>query len=162
MKRVAVLGLLLMVLGMYAYATPSSPAERITVGVWVAVADSTLRTRVVNEITARINNNPNWNMVVEMNSWDTDVHFIVTGMPIPQTQAYAWGITVTPIFAPHWTNGTVATSAANVGGMNWIAASAVEYLITQLYAWYDAVLGDPSTVGVDTSETRPNRSNLHS
>lgn len=138
MKRSLVAILLFILVGVYAFA--QSPTQRTTVGLWVAVNDSTYRTRFINEIVPSLNNNPDWNFTVIENEWDTDVHVIVSGMPVVGADAYAWSITVTPIFAPYWTNGTAATSAANIGGMNWMARTTVDYIVNQLYAWYDTVL----------------------
>lgn len=121
-----------------------SPTHETTIGVWVAVHNEQFRSRVINELTSAINNNPDWNMTLQVGEWDTDVHLILSGMSTPDSSIYAWSITVTPIFAPHWTNGTAATSEANISGMNWLARTATEYLIEQLYAWYDATLESPT------------------
>lgn len=142
MKRIVVVAAVLL-LGFTGVLFAQSPSTRSTVGLWVAVENEAFRNRVMSEMTTLLNNTPDWNLEVRPRDWNTDIHVIVSGMAIPGTQAYAWGVTFTPMFAPYWTNGSVATSTANVSGMNWVARQLVEYVISQLYSWYDTV-GTPN------------------
>jgi len=116
-----------------------SPTEEASVGVWVVADKPHYRTRVINELASIINNHSDWNLDFQLENWDADVHVVVSGMPVGES-LYAWSITVTPIFAPRWTNGSAAIAAANISGMNWVAQTTADYLITQLYAWYDSTL----------------------
>lgn len=111
----------------------------LTVGLWVVVEDETFRTRVQNELTTRLENSVEWSFEVRESDWNTNIHLIVSGMRVYNTNSYAWGITYTPIGFPSYTNGIVAVTEANISGMNWIARSISQYVEEQLFFLMDEI-----------------------
>lgn len=128
---------ILVVLFMVLFSFSVFAENKMTVGLWVSVTDDGFRTRVVNEITTRMNNSEEWPFEVIYQGWDTEIHVIVSGMRIPNIEGYAWSVTYTPIYYPRYTNGTVATTDGNISGMNWIARRTVQYVEEQLYYLID-------------------------
>lgn len=116
--------------------------ERMTVGVWVNVEDDIFRTRIENEIVFQLERSQEWPFNPELYYWPADIHVIISGMRIHNSNSYAWSITYAPIHIPRYSNGVVAVTEANINGMNWLARSAVKYVEEQLYFLMDELSRD--------------------
>lgn len=137
MRKVVVGVFLIMLMAVTMTATAQENDRPMSVGLWVVVQDEGFARRVFNATVEALESSEDWLFEVQPGEWDTDVHVIINGMPVVGTRIYAWSVTFTPIFAPHYTNGVVATSDADMSGMNWLAQNAAQYVIDQLYYWYD-------------------------
>lgn len=137
MRKILLIGLL-MVIALTAWG--QSNDDSFTVSLWVGIEDNTYQTRVYNEIVTQLRTSSEWSFVIDQeNVYSTDIHLVVTGVHIEGTNRYAWSISFTPNFMPHFNNANVAVSESNISGMNWVARKSVEFVEGQLYVIYDAM-----------------------